>query len=221
MQYKLVCLFVTSVLIGSGIANYYLLHDYKSLQSNYTSMSSSYTAIYDELKNTKITLDEIREVVDSKPAIPEFTGTNKATIYEIPLSSELQQFTYDVCCYFNIPTMYEYILAIMWQESRFEADKISSTNDYGLMQINASNAKFLHDTLGVSDLLNEVENIYSGVYLISYLLDRYSDIEKALMVYNMGPTTASSLWQRGIYTAPYSDSVLTYEKNLKNSIYIE
>lgn len=144
-----------------------------------------------------------------------------APIYGLPLSPELQQFTYDTCRYYGISEYYETVLAMMWKESTFDPKKISATNDYGLLQINACNHKYLKETLGLVDMLDEKDNIEGGVYLLSTLLTEYDNsIEKALMVYNMGPTSAAIQWSRGNYRSSYVSDVLAITETIKQFGYV-
>lgn len=148
-------------------------------------------------------------------------GRDPAPIYGLPLSPELQQFTYDTCRYYGISEYYETVLAMMWKESTFDPKKISATNDYGLLQINACNHKYLKETLGLVDMLDEKDNIEGGVYLLSTLLTEYdNNIEKALMVYNMGPTSAAVQWSRGNYRSSYVSDVLAITETIKQFGYV-
>ncbi len=148
-------------------------------------------------------------------------GRDPAPIYGLPLSIELQQFTYDTCRYYGISEYYETVLAMMWKESTFDPKKISATNDYGLLQINACNHKYLKETLDLVDMLDEKDNIEGGVYLLSTLLTEYdNNIEKALMVYNMGPTSAAVQWSRGNYRSSYVSDVLAITETIKQFGYV-
>lgn len=134
-------------------------------------------------------------------------------IYEsIPLSEELQQYTYTMCCYFDIPDMYDEVLTIMWQESEFTADKTHENDngsvDYGLMQINSCNLQTLEDALNVTDIMDPQQNICSGCYIIRTLLIYYNnDSRKAIMAYNMGAGNADALIAQGISTSNYTEEV--------------
>lgn len=90
----------------------------------------------------------------------------------------------------------------------FNADIVSKTGDYGLMQINEINHKWLAETYGMTDMLNAKENIYCGVKMIADLVHKYGDTHKALMAYNMGEGGARKLWKKGILTSKYSRKVM-------------
>lgn len=141
------------------------------------------------------------------------------TYYNIPLSKELQLYTYTRCVDYGIPEHYELVLAMMWQESNYTPDTISSTNDYGIMQINVCNHEWLSELLGITDFLNVYQNIDAGTYVISKLLIKYKDEHKALMSYNMGENGAKLNWDAGIYTSAYSRGIVTKREAIKANNY--
>lgn len=130
-----------------------------------------------------------------------------APVYDIPLDAGLQKYTFDTCVEYGIEKHYELILAMMWHESNFDADVVSSTNDYGIMQINACNHKALKSKLKFVDIMEPENNIEAGIYLISGLLKKYSRHE-ALMAYNMGEAGARRQWRHGNYTSRYSRDII-------------
>lgn len=140
-------------------------------------------------------------------------------IYNIPLSKELQEYTYSMCEYYLIPEHYELVLAMMWQESHFKADLVSSTNDYGIMQINKCNHEWLSEQLGINNYMDAKQNIEAGTYLISKLLLKYEDENKALMAYNMGETGARNVWSAGNYTSSYSRDVVAKREAIEADNY--
>lgn len=158
--------------------------------------------------------DKLRLFVDDT----EVRAT-EPTYYDIPLSKDLQLYTYNKCVEYGIPDHYELVLAIMWQESNYTADIISSTNDYGIMQINSCNHSWLVDLLGPTNFLDASDNINAGVYIISKLLIKYSDEHKALMSYNMGERGASLNWQAGNYTSEYSRGVVAKREAIEANNY--
>ncbi len=129
--------------------------------------------------------------------------------YDIPLSNELQDCAEQIASEFNIPL--ELMLAVMDKETggTFQTDLISSTNDYGVMQINRSNHRWLQKDLGVTNFLNPYENMRCGAYMISNLYSQYDNLNQLLMVYNMGGKRAKELWSQGIYSTQYSREVVS------------
>ncbi len=141
--------------------------------------------------------------------------------YDIPLSKELQLYTYTKCEDLGIGNYYELVLAMMWQESDFNPDTISETNDYGLMQINICNHEWLSEELGITDFLDPYQSIDAGTHIIASLLLKYEDPHMALMAYNYGEAGALSYWNRGIYTSPYSREVAEKQDMLLNQLRLD
>ncbi len=125
------------------------------------------------------------------------------------LSPELQSIMVRMCDKYGVP--YALALAVADHETRFDPDAKSSTNDYGLMQINTINFEWLREK-GIDPLTYE-GNIEAGVLILSKALDRYGEIELALMAYNCGDTGAKRLWDAGTYSTKYSRGVMErYQK---------
>ena len=149
---------------------------------------------------------EVVPVVDAAPEI---------LIYDIKLSEELQRYTYELCNKYDIVDYYSLVLAVMWQESNFTPNLISRTNDYGLMQINRVNHKWLANKLGIVDFLDAEQNIEAGVYLLSEYLHEYENEHRALMSYNFGVNGAARHWAAGTYSSKYSRAVTAKQELLQ------
>lgn len=137
----------------------------------------------------------------------DFVFTTKIPV---TFNEDLQEFTYYLSAAYNID--YSLVLAIISKESGFTPDGISSTNDYGLMQINACNHEWLSEELGITDFLDPYENIKAGLFILRGLFDKYDSASKVLMAYNMGETGASRLWEQGIFETNYSKNVLAAQQ---------
>ena len=135
-------------------------------------------------------------------------------LYAVPLEDAVQSYIFQCCTLDNVST--DLVIAVIDKESDFKEDVISVTGDYGLMQINEGNHEWLEEMYGVSDFLDPYENIYCGVKLLSYYLERYGDLHKALMAYNMGEGNAQALWDKGITTSEYSRSVVAIMEEIEN-----
>jgi len=85
--------------------------------------------------------------------------------YNINLSNELQVYAYNMATRYGVP--YELFLAMMYVESGFQPHKISSTNDYGMCQINISNHSYLTRQLGVTNFLDPYQNIQAGAFFLA------------------------------------------------------
>lgn len=134
---------------------------------------------------------------------------------EIPVTfgEDLQEFTYYLSAAYDID--YTLVLAIISKESSFMPDGISSTNDYGLMQINACNHEWLTEELGITNFIDPYENIKAGLFILRGLFEKYDSTSKVLMAYNMGENGASKLWEQGIFESNYSKDVLQKQETYR------
>lgn len=148
-----------------------------------------------ELENENYSLDEFQN----------------QTYYNINLSQDLQEYTFIQCIKYDVDPVLA--LAVMKTESGFNANAVSETNDYGIMQINACNHQWLSDAFGDIDLLNAKDNIKCGVYMLSKI--KYPTTEHKLMIYNMGSVQAKALWEKGTYTTDYTEKVIDNMKYIR------
>jgi len=135
---------------------------------------------------------------------------------EVDLNKDLQEFIYCLSYGYNID--YAFVMGVIQTESSFDSDTVSSTNDYGLMQINKINHKLLKEKLGITDFLDPYQNSRSGLYILRNLFEKYETPEKVLMAYNMGEGGAAKLWKQGIYETNYTTKVLSNTQAFKNYI---
>lgn len=134
--------------------------------------------------------------------------------YPCPLSLDLQDYITSVCSANNVPV--PLVLAIIEVESSFQADAVSETNDYGLMQINKINHKQLSEKYGITDFLDPKQNVLAGVCMLSEHLEAtHGDVVSALMRYNSGVAGAKKLQSEGIHSTSYTDKVMTAYENYK------
>lgn len=138
--------------------------------------------------------------------------TPAVRIYDIPLAEELQAFTFYLCEDYG--TDYEMVLALMDRESDYTASAISKTNDYGIMQINKINHKWLTEELGTTDFLDPEQNIRCGVYMIGKLTAKYDDPHRVLMAYNMGESGARNYAAKGNTSSAYSRYIMELRDKL-------
>ena len=136
--------------------------------------------------------------------------------YDVPLEHPLQDRLFDLCEKYGVPV--EMALAVMEQESRFQADVVSEGGDQGLFQINPVNNDWLQETLGLDDVMEPTQNMEAGIYMLS-LFD-YEDPHKRLMAYNCGIGRAKELWESGITRTSYSEEVIERMKGYGKEIQI-
>ncbi len=120
--------------------------------------------------------------------------------YTFYLDHKYQDYLYSKLKEHNHTDLYTLCLALMYHESRFTVNIVSETNDHGLMQINGSNFNWLKKELGISSLDDPYDNIDCGVHLICRLVDKYKDVETALVCYNRGEgnKAPTSSYSRGV-----------------------
>jgi hypothetical protein len=120
---------------------------------------------------------------------------------EIPLSRELQEYTFAQCRENGLS--YELVLALMWRESRFQVTAVgynrNGTCDNGVMQINDVNRGWLMSELGITDLMDPRQNIAAGTTMLGRLAAKYGE-HKALMAYQYGETGMKRKLAQGVTT---------------------
>lgn len=144
------------------------------------------------------------------------------TLYDVPLTDELQIFIHEMCAEYGVD--FRLVLAIISVESSFRCNAYNETTDCcGLMQINRVNLPALREKLGVTDLFNAYENAMGGIYLLRQALNYDGDTEHALMIYNCGIGSAKKLFYKGVHSTEYSRKVLAVRDSLtvREKIYEE
>ena len=131
------------------------------------------------------------------------------------LSTELQDWIYDMCADYEIAGYERLIVAKLYCESSFRTDlkhtNKNGTTDSGIAQINSCNHDRLKRELGVTDFMDAYQSIRCGVYMMAENLKRNGyDEEKALVAYNMGQGKVNS----GITSSKYSRRVILIRNNL-------
>ena len=130
-------------------------------------------------------------------------------LYDIPLEEDVQRAIIDICEDHDIdPTI---VFGMIHQESCFQSDAVGDKGrSFGLMQIQARFHGERMERLGVTDLLDPVQNVAVGVDYIAELLDDYSgNIHMALTAYNMGRTGAyTNCFSKDVFSSDYSEAVM-------------
>lgn len=142
------------------------------------------------------------------PEEPETYATEQTEVIEeqdfepwdIPLSDNLQQHIHSLCEKYDVS--YAMVIAMIDVESSFDSKAVSSTSDYGLMQINAINHK---DNM---DYLNPYDNVEHGIKALNRLAEKYNEADLVAMCWNCGEAGARKLWREGIYSTEYSEKVI-------------
>lgn len=160
--------------------------------------------------------------VDGKASSVRISGWENPSMEFVPLDIkldlDLQEYIFYLCSAYDID--YAFVLGLIDTESRFKSNTVSSSGDYGLMQINKGNHAMLQRALGVMDFTDPYDNVKAGLYILRMLFERYRDAGKVCMAYNLGEGGASRLWKAGVTSTKYSNEVLErrdkYKEMLEN-----
>jgi peptidoglycan lytic transglycosylase len=95
------------------------------------------------------------------------------------------------------------LAAVIYQESKFNADARSDRGALGLMQLLPRTAKGIAERTGgskfrVSDLYDPELNVRYGAWYLHHLLDKYGSERSALAAYNAGQANVDGWRARGV-----------------------
>lgn len=154
-------------------------------------------------------------IITEEPDL-EWTVSEDFKPLDCDMDADTQAFVYYLCESYDID--WTLVMAMIRQESNFQANTVSATGDYGLMQINKCNHSWLSEQLGVNDFLDEEQNIRAGVFVLRKLFEQYTDADMVLMAYNMGEGGAANLWEKGIYETNYTRNVRQYQSEFQEGV---
>lgn len=144
-----------------------------------------------------------------EPAEPE------RTYYDVPLTEDLQDIIIDVSEERGVdPAL---VLAVIEKESGYNSDASGDNGkSQGLMQIWRSFHEKRMEKLGAVNLYDPRDNVLVGIDILAEKLDKYEDIEKALIAYNAGDAGAKKhYFSKGIYSNSYSRAVLKIAEEIR------
>lgn len=98
-----------------------------------------------------------------------------------------------------------WVASVIHSESRFRPQAVSSAGAIGLMQIMPETGTWIAEHLeGIDSLTVPLKdgptNIALGTWYLRYLLNRFHELDSALMAYNAGPTNADR-WEGNLELA--------------------
>lgn len=164
---------------------------------------------------------ELETEIEHEPLDP-YTLTldqikNEPYYHDIPLTHEQQDIAMNIAGEYNLPV--DLLYAIMCVETHFTVDIISSTNDYGIMQINKNNHEWLNERIGANDFLDYETNVRCGAYVLNVNLSvlKCNDVSKLLMCYNRGYGGTKKAWENGETFDYYCEKVMTELFKLQES----
>ncbi len=148
-----------------------------------------------------------------KPAEETTTAPAAPALYDVPLAEDVQRHIMLTCEQYEIDPAI--ILAMIQRESRYKASAIGdSGKSFGLLQIQKRWHTERMDKLGITDLLDPLQNVTVGIDYLAELMDRGRGIEWALMAYNGGPSYANKLAAKGIVST-YAQAILDNSQALE------
>ena len=205
---KWMALFVLIVFVAGEITGYTIGIATASKRSNESSAPSTQSTTV-EASSVKVTY-ETTEIATSEVVEPA------EIYYDCPLTHDLQDYIRELCEKNEIPM--SLVIAMIEVESSFRTNAVSSTSDYGLMQINKINHEWLSEKYGITDFLDPYQNVLCGITMLSQHYNRFQDMDKSLMAYNLGATGAKRMWDKGIYETSYTRKIKTVMEVYENEI---
>ncbi len=120
------------------------------------------------------------------------------------------------------------VMSVIKVESNFNENAVSNKNAVGLMQVKPQTAEYLYTMSGINyDLKNPKDNVNAGTYYIRYLVDKFENIETALMAYNAGEGNVNK-WLKDeryskdgktLYNVPFKETenyIVKFRKSFEN-----
>ena len=137
---------------------------------------------------------------------------------ELPLSRELQAFTYELCEELDVP--YTLVLGVMEVESYFHTDALRegrTADMVGIMQINSRYLPSHYQKYGVDNAYEPKDNITIGVNMLADSIRR-NGVTYALMEYNMGIVNMRKKRESGIVSTSYTRKVLAAQEKYEEQL---
>lgn len=142
------------------------------------------------------------EVIETEP-IPEPEYVEVIPDPDPIIETDIDALIVQVASEYGLP--WELVRAVCYVESGFDPNAISSTGDYGLMQVSYIN----HGWLGLTNPLDPEQNLRAGCTILKTAIENSNgDFTLALMRYNRGDGYAMGQWAQGIYSTDYTNKVL-------------
>lgn len=137
------------------------------------------------------------------------------TYYDVPLTEDLQDIIIDVSEERGVaPAL---VIAVIEKESGYNPDASGDNGrSQGLMQIWRSFHEKRMEKLGAANLYDPRDNVIVGIDILAEKLDKYEDVEKALIAYNAGDAGAKKhYFSKGVYSNGYSRAVLKIAEEIR------
>lgn len=174
-----------------------------------------------EMKTEYIAENEEPQKIEPTEEKPKETMLDcREQIYPVPLDAALQAHIVSKSGEYGIDPAI--IFAMIDLESKYNINAVGDGGkSIGLMQIQPRWHKERMERLGASDLADPYQNVTVGIDYLAELLEKYGDIEMALVGYNAGPTGAKKQYfDRGVYSSKYSREVMENSDKLREGVQI-
>lgn len=174
-----------------------------------------------EMKTEYIAENEEPQKIELTEEKPKETMLDcREQIYPVPLDAALQAHIVSKSGEYGIDPAI--IFAMIDLESKYNINAVGDGGkSIGLMQIQPRWHKERMERLGASDLADPYQNVTVGIDYLAELLEKYGDMEMALVGYNAGPTGAKKQYfDRGVYSSKYSMEVMENSDKLREGVQI-
>lgn len=179
-----------------------------------TYITEEYRDLSNKYRNLEKENLELKDLIqDYEEILPFVDGSWDYYDPNIPLSADIQAATYRIGSMYGVEPQILY--GIMRKESGFTENIVSTDgHDYGICQVRDSNHQWLRNELGDLDFMDAEDSITAAAFMLADIRDNYNytDWNKILVVYNMGPGNAKDYFAKGNSSSPYSRLVLQYAK---------
>lgn len=151
-------------------------------------------------KNCSMQVEAMDRIENEPVAMTTVTAqapvVNVSRHYDIPLAYDFQDYVAEKCVGTGItPTL---VYAMVECESGYQTDVIGDNgHSVGLMQIQQRWHQADMDAVGANDLTDPYDNVATGIYILSSLIQRGNGECWAVTAYNAGPAVADKYMQAG------------------------
>lgn len=155
-----------------------------------------------------VAVQTVNIVADQKAHAQPVKATKEVTFQPLPeaMDVEMQEKVFKICKKEGVS--FPMVMAIIRKESEFNKDAIGEKGDAGLMQVVPQWHTKRMKELGITDIMDPLQNVKVGVnYLAECLRNHPGNATDALMAYNMGEKRASELIAQGVYESEYAAEI--------------
>jgi len=175
-----------------------------------TGVESSATVVYLDTEKDDIELKSRLERLEKLSRIREVLEVNLPTA-KLEEKRQIAEAIYDASELHGVDEAL--VLAVIKVESSFDPKAVSHVGARGLMQVMPTTGMAMSREIRLanfneSQLFDKRKNIMLGTYYLKKLINRYGDLDLALIAYNIGPTWLDNALRNDIeYPTRYVNKV--------------